>query len=74
VSRSAPALNPWSNVSLFEGNLVAAVTDVSPEQDVVVVGSTSVVHALSTVDVVDEYRVLLGRDGDIRSDRNHEGD
>src|SRR5207245_6012289 len=46
VSRSAPALDAWSNSSLLEGELVAGVADLRREQDVVVVGSTSVVHAL----------------------------
>jgi dihydrofolate reductase len=59
VSRSAPALDAWSNSSLLEGELVAGVTDLTREQDVVVLGSTSVVHALAAADVVDEYRLLV---------------
>jgi dihydrofolate reductase len=49
VSRSAPALEAWSNSSLLEGELVAGVADVTRKQDVVVIGSTSVVHALAGV-------------------------
>ncbi len=59
VSRSAPALDAWSNSSLLEGELVAGVADLRREQDVVVFGSTSVVHALAAADAVDEYRLLL---------------
>jgi riboflavin biosynthesis pyrimidine reductase len=59
VSRSAPALDAWSNSSLLEGELVAGVADLTREQDVVVVGSTSVVHALAAADAVDEYRLLV---------------
>ncbi|MGO8875842.1 MAG: dihydrofolate reductase family protein [Acidimicrobiales bacterium] len=59
VSRSAPALEAWGNSSLLEGELLAAVADLTREQDVVVVGSTSVVHALAAADAVDEYRLLV---------------
>jgi dihydrofolate reductase len=38
---------------------VAGVADLKREQDVVVFGSTSVVHALAAADAVDEYRLLL---------------
>lgn len=58
VSRSAPALDAWSNSSLLECELVAGVADLTREQDVVV-GSTSVVHALTAADAVDEYRLLV---------------
>jgi dihydrofolate reductase len=59
VSRCAPALNAWSNSSLLKGELVAGVADLKREQDVVVFGSTSVVHALAAADAVDEYRLLV---------------
>jgi dihydrofolate reductase len=59
VSRSAPALDAWSNSSLLKGELVAGVADLKREQDVVVFGSTSVVHALAAADAVDEYRLLV---------------
>jgi dihydrofolate reductase len=59
VSRSAPALDAWSNSSLLEGELVAGVADLARKQDVVVMGSTSVVHALAAADAVDEYRLLV---------------
>ena len=59
VSRSAPVLDAWSNSSLLEGELVAGVADLTREQDVVVLGSTSVVHALAAAGLVDEYRLLV---------------
>jgi dihydrofolate reductase len=59
VSRSAPDLNAWSNSSLLEGELVAGVGRLTLERDVVVAGSTSVVHALAAADAVDEYHLLV---------------
>jgi dihydrofolate reductase len=59
VSRSAPALDAWNNSSLLEGELLAGVADLTRGQDVVVIGSTSVVHALAAADAVDEYRLLV---------------
>ena len=59
VSRSAPTLDAWNNSSLLEGELVAGVADLTGQHDVVVFGSTSVVHALAAADAVDEYRLLV---------------
>jgi dihydrofolate reductase len=59
VSQSGPALDAWSNSSLLEGELVAGVADLTRTHDVVVVGSTSVVHALAAADAIDEYRLLV---------------
>lgn len=38
---------------------MAGVADLTREQDVVAVGSTSVVHELAAADAVDEYRLLV---------------
>lgn len=38
---------------------MAGVADLTRERDVVVAGSTSVVHALAAADAVDEYRLLV---------------
>jgi dihydrofolate reductase len=38
---------------------VAGVADLTRKQDVVVMGSTSVVHALAAADAVDEHRLLI---------------
>ena len=59
VSRSAPALDAWSNSSQLKGQLVPGVADLTREHDVVVFGSMSVVHALAAADAVDEYRLLV---------------
>jgi dihydrofolate reductase len=59
ASRTSPNLHLWSNSSLMEGDLVDAVSRIAHERDVVVAGSTSVVHALAAADAVDEYRVLV---------------
>ena len=59
ASKSAPTLQAWDNSSLLDGELVEGVGDLARERDVIVVGSTSVVHALADADVVDEYRLLL---------------
>ena len=59
ASRTSPNLDRWSNSSVLEGDLVDAVTRIADERDVVVAGSTSVVHTLAAADAVDEYRVLV---------------
>jgi dihydrofolate reductase len=59
VSRSVPALDAWNNSTVLAGELVAGVAELARRQDVVVVGSTSVVHALAAADAVDEYRLLV---------------
>jgi dihydrofolate reductase len=59
VSRSAPPVDAWSNSSLLGGDLLDGVAARIGEQDIVVMGSTSVVHALAAADVVDEYRLLV---------------
>lgn len=59
VSRTAPTLDAWNNSTLLAGDLVPGVTGIARDRDVVVVGSTSVVHALAAADVVDEYRLLV---------------
>jgi dihydrofolate reductase len=59
VSRSAPTLDAWENSALLTGGLVDGVAELARDRDVVVAGSTSVVHALAAADAVDEYRLLL---------------
>ena len=59
VSRSAPDLGAWSNSSLLENDLEAGAARLARERDVLVVGSTSVVHALTAAGLVDEYRLLV---------------
>jgi dihydrofolate reductase len=59
VSRTEPDLGAWENSSLLTGDLFEAVAEHKVEHDVIVVGSASVVHALSEVGLVDEYRILV---------------
>ena len=54
VSRSEPALDAWSNSSLLDGELVAGVREVAQDRDVVIAGSTSVVHQLAAAGAIDE--------------------
>jgi dihydrofolate reductase len=58
VSHQGPALDIWSNSSLLSGDLIETTRAVATDRDVVVVGSTSVVHQLAAADAVDEYRLL----------------
>jgi dihydrofolate reductase len=59
ASPTSPDLGLWSNSSLLEGDLVEGIVRLAQDRDVVVAGSTSVVHALAAADAVDEYRVLV---------------
>jgi dihydrofolate reductase len=59
VSHGVIDLSAWENSSLLSGDLLDAVAEQKKERDVVVVGSTSVVHALAEQDLVDEYRILV---------------
>jgi dihydrofolate reductase len=59
VSTSVPTLDAWSNSSLLEGELGDGVARITRKRDVVVVGSTSVAHALAAADSVDESRLLV---------------
>ena len=59
ASRSTPDLGAWENSTLITGDLMEAVAERKTEQDVVVIGSASVVHTLATHDLIDEYRILI---------------
>jgi dihydrofolate reductase len=59
VSHSTPELGTWSNSAMLKGDLVVRVAELTRDRDVVVLGSTSVVHALAAADAVDEYRLLV---------------
>jgi dihydrofolate reductase len=58
VTRGALDPSAWCNSTVLHGDLVEAVARQVAERDVVVIGSTSVVHELVAADVVDEYRLL----------------
>jgi dihydrofolate reductase len=68
ASRTLDDVSAWNNSRLIEGELTEAVQRLRDERDVIVIGSTSVVHTLMERDLVDEYRLLvfpavLGRGG-----------
>lgn len=59
VSRSLDDVTAWQNSSVLRGELTAAVRERARAQDIVVVGSASVVRALMASDLVDEYRLMV---------------
>ena len=68
ASRTLTDVSAWNNSRLLDGELTDEVQRLRNERDVIVIGSTSVVHTLMAHDLVDEYRLLifptvLGRGG-----------
>ncbi|MCO1656597.1 dihydrofolate reductase family protein [Pseudonocardia humida] len=59
ASRTLTDVGAWSGSSLVDGDVLDALPPLAAERDVVVVGSTSLVHALAARDLVDEYRLLV---------------
>ena len=59
MSRSLEQAGGWQNSAVLRGDLVTEVEKRKAEQDIVVMGSASVVHALTAADLVDEYRLLV---------------
>ena len=79
ASRTLTDVSAWGNSSLLEGELTSAVKRLRDDRDVIVIGSTSVVHTLMEHDLVDEYRLLifptvLGRGGRLFSGEAAAGD
>jgi dihydrofolate reductase len=79
ASRTLTDVSAWNNSSLLEGELTGEVKRLQQERDVIVIGSTSVVHALMEHDLVDEYRLLifptvLGRGGRLFTEQAQAGD
>lgn len=48
----------WSNSEAIDGDPLAWVRDERTRRDIVVIGSLSLVHALATADLIDEYRLV----------------
>jgi dihydrofolate reductase len=48
----------WSNSAAIDGDPLAWVKEETAQRDVVVIGSLSLVHALASADLVDEYRLI----------------
>jgi dihydrofolate reductase len=59
ASRTLTDFSAWKNSSRLDGDLLDAVKRQKAERDVIITGSTSVIHALARQDRVDEYRILL---------------
>jgi dihydrofolate reductase len=58
ATRTGIDATAWSNSHAIDGDPIAWVKDERARRDVVVIGSTSLVHALATADLVDEYRLI----------------
>jgi dihydrofolate reductase len=59
VTRTLTDVSAWNNSRVLEGELTTAAARLRDERDVIVIGSTSVVRALMSSDLVDEYRLLV---------------
>jgi dihydrofolate reductase len=59
VSRSLEQADGWQNSAVLPGDLATAVRQHKRAQDILVMGSTSVVRALIANDLVDEYRLIV---------------
>jgi dihydrofolate reductase len=59
ASRTLTDVGAWANSSLVDGDVVDALPGLVAQRDVVVIGSTSLVHRLAAHDLVDEYRLLV---------------
>ncbi len=59
ASKSLTDVGAWANSTLIDGDAVAALPGLAAERDVVVIGSTGLVHDLAAGDLVDEYRQLV---------------
>jgi dihydrofolate reductase len=59
ASRTLADVSAWSNSALVEGDLYTALDKERTQRDVVVVGSTSIVHELTARSMIDEYRLLV---------------
>src|ERR1700733_3056282 len=59
ASRSLEHADEWQNSAVLQGDLVAEVRERKQAQDIVVIGSASLVRTLMAHDLVDEYRLLV---------------
>jgi dihydrofolate reductase len=59
ASRSLVQAAGWQNSTVLQGDLVAAVRERKRAQDIMVMGSASVVRTLMASDLVDEYRLIV---------------
>jgi dihydrofolate reductase len=59
MSRTLEDAAGWHNSAVLRGDLAAEVRERRQAQDIVVMGSASVIRALVDSDLVDEYRLLV---------------
>jgi dihydrofolate reductase len=59
ASRTLTDVTAWRNSAVIGGDLLDEVQRLRRDQDVIVIGSASVVHALMREELVDEYRLLM---------------
>ena len=59
VSRSLERPDGWQNSTVLQEDVATEVGKRKQEQDIVVMGSASVVRALTDADLVDEYRLMV---------------
>jgi dihydrofolate reductase len=59
VSRTLTDVDDWQHSSLLEGELVEQIAGRRASEDLIVVGSASVAHALIAHDLVDEFRLIV---------------
>jgi dihydrofolate reductase len=59
ASRSLEQASEWKNSTVVQGDLAAAAHERKRSQDILVMGSGSVVHTLQARDLVDEYRLMV---------------
>ena len=57
VSRSLTDVSAWANSQVIDGSLIDAVK--REDRDVIITGSLSVVRALMSEGLIDEYRLLI---------------
>ena len=59
ASRSLAGTAAWQNSAVLRGDLAAEVKTRSQQQDIIVMGSASVVRTLAADDLVGEYRLMV---------------
>jgi dihydrofolate reductase len=61
VSRTLQDADAWQNSVLLRGNAVDAVTELQaqPGNDLSIIGSASLVHALHAAGLIDRYTLLI---------------
>jgi dihydrofolate reductase len=59
ASHTLESVDAWSNSSLLTGDVLDAIRERKERQDLIIVGSDSLVRVLREHDLIDEYRLLI---------------